>query len=160
MKTIDEQIKFYLTDAGWYIGETPIKMQFEASLDDLDIDASIVSFQKIDSYGKTDGRSIYLKESLPWIASLVQMQFLVLHEFFHMKLGHCKDGLDESKKSCHKREYECDRLALNHLIRSGKWNKREIKDAIAFFKNIAIEDESETHPSSKSRYTRLMECIS
>ena len=86
MKTIDEQIKFYLTDAGWYIGETPIKMQFEASLDDLDIDASIVSFQKIDSYGKTDGRSIYLKESLPWIASLVQMQFLVLHEFFHMKL--------------------------------------------------------------------------
>lgn len=155
----DDYIKFKLADSGWYLGESKIDF-FDESLEELGIDSSIVSFQNIDSHGATDGDKIFLRESLKWAASLVQIQFIALHEYFHIRLGHCVEELNTSKRANYAREYACDRLALKHLIKSGKYNMKEIKDAIAVFKDIIVEGDSYTHPSSKNRYRRLMEYVS
>lgn len=157
-KSIDEYIKFKLADCGWYLGEAKIEF-FEESLEEIGVDSSIVSFQNIDSHGATDGERIFLKESLKRYASLVQIQFIVLHEYYHIHLGHCVKELSRSKRANHKQEYACDRLALKHLIKCGSFNKKEIMDAISVFKDIIVGDESDTHPSSIARYKRLMEYV-
>lgn len=159
MKNIDDEIKFYLAESGWYLGDKKIEF-FEESLEDMGIDPSIVSFHDMKEHGATDGERIYLKNSLKFKGSLVQILFIALHEYFHIRLGHGFKALNLNKTASHQQEYACDRLALKHLIKTGKYNRHEIRDAISVFKEVIVEGESYTHPSSRDRYNRLMEYVS
>lgn len=159
MRTIDDEIKFHLSEAGWYLGDSKIEI-VKDRLPILGIGPECINFTNAGELAWTDGHSINLKESLGWVASLPQLVFATLHEHFHMKLGHCIKDNNMSSMACYEREYACDRLALKHLIKSGDYNRMEILDAIALFRDIVIEEASATHPSSKSRYKRLMEYVS
>jgi hypothetical protein len=156
-KSINDIIRFHLAETGWYVGESKIEF-FEESLIEIGIDPSMVSFQNIDTHGAAINNKIYLKESLKYGASLVQLQFIALHEYFHIRLGHCVKKLNMNKIACHAREYACDRLALKHLAKS--CNRRELRDAIETFREIIVDGESDTHPSSEDRYNRLLEYMS
>lgn|GEM_PF-5539364 len=155
MRNIDAQIMFYLSKHGWYLGDSKINLVNDR-LPSLGIDPKCVNFTNSGDLAWARGSSINLNQCLGWVASLPQLDFLVLHEYFHIKLGHCFQTKNMSRNLCHGREYDCDRLALKYLIDSGKRSPKELYDAIQIFEDVICEEESETHPSSKSRYKRLL----
>lgn len=161
MKTIDNDLKFHLSAAGWYIGDSKISLVKERT-ESLGIEGCF-NFTNTSDMAWTDGNSINLSNALGWVASLPQLDFIALHEYFHRKVDHCSDKNPLPSHVAQAQEFECDRRALKHLIESGRYNAYELYDAIAVFKDVVVEDESDTHPSSKTRYKRLLnqlkECV-
>lgn len=91
---------------------------------------------------------IYMSNALKRYASLPQRWLIGLHEYAHARLN--VKGLSK-----HEKEFACDEWALKWMIWSGTFNLHELRDAIAVFGEIFKGGESDTHPSSKSRYKRL-----
>jgi hypothetical protein len=152
MRNIDDEIRFHLSQNGWYLGDTEI----EITDDSLDVEVVI---------GELDSRSlayyqrgkIYLSRAFASYASLPQRRLAILHELAHAKL-------DLRGKNSHDKELACDKWALRKMIDSGMYNLRELYNAISLFGEVINEPETTTHPSSKLRYRRLSkyleECVS
>lgn len=144
MKTFDDTLRFHLAQEGWYLDKTKIEISNE-TINGVEIiigaldSGSLAYFMK----GK-----IYISDVLARYASLPQRRLAILHEYAHAHLNLL--GV-----SSHEKEYACDHWALKELIKSGLYNTHELWDSIALFGEIVDEDESFTHPSSKSRYKRL-----
>lgn len=150
MKTIDQDIRFHLSKSGWYLGDSKINIVKER-LPGIEQ----VNFTCSGDIAWTDGDEININQALGWIASLPQLVFLTLHEHFHIRRPDCVKAKNMSERANHEMEYECDRLALKHMVNSGKYTKQELLDAIRAFGDVVDENESKTHPSSKNRYGRL-----
>ena len=144
MRSMDEDIKFWLTQQGWYLGETQIR-----EIDE--IEGIRVCVDSLDSrcLAYYERGKIYASRALVTFASLPQRRLAMLHELAHPRLN-------IKHLSLHDQEYACDRWALQRMINSGDYTFRELLNAIGLFTaSWFVEGDTKTHPASKKRYKRL-----
>ncbi len=150
-KDIDEEVKFHLSQQGWYLGETEIGIQ--DSVMDVEVVVGQLDTKSLAYY---KGGKIYISRAFAAYASLPQRRLAILHELAHAKL-------DLRGCTSHEKEYACDRWALKKMVSSGMYNLKELYNAILLFGDVINEPETDTHPSSKSRYNQLLrdlkECV-
>jgi hypothetical protein len=139
----EDDIKFHLSKMGWYLGEKEIETVETIHGVDVVVDALNPRMLAYYQNGK-----IYISRALAYYASLPQRRFAILHEYAHAHLN--LRGL-----SRHEKEYACDKWAILNMIKSNEYVISEIVDATRIFIDIICELETDTHPSSKSRYKRL-----
>ena len=145
MRTIDEEIKFHLTRSGWYLDKTSIEISKE-TIGGVDVITTYLDAGKLASL--MNGK-IYISKALAFYASLPQRRLAILHEYAHLKLNLLGGP-------SHEAEYACDIWALKEMVSSGMYNVRELYNSIDLFVDVINELETSTHPSSKSRYKRLV----
>jgi hypothetical protein len=154
MPTIDDEIAFHLSKEGWYLGDTKINI-VEESLIELGVDVNHVHFASTSDWGSVINGEITLNRAVVHACSLPQIALITLHEHYHHVLGH--KGLNDGNN--YRREYECDILALKHMIKSEQYTKRELYNAIKVFGDVISEGRSGTHPSSIERYNALFQYL-
>lgn len=152
MKSIDDQLKFYLSRQGWYIDDTQIS--FEEIPDEFCGVPVIVSNLTDGGLCAYANGKIFISQTLRKFGTYPQIMFGILHEYAHKRLDLCGYS-EKDQKLNHNMEYSCDLWALKNLIKSGNYNKYELYDAIKFC-FLSNDGESLTHPSMRDRYKRLL----
>lgn len=143
MRTIDDEIRFHLTKHGWHLGDTEIEISDSV----YGVEVHTAYLDGAHMAAASNGK-IFISHALARYASLPQRRLVILHELAHIHLN--TEGMSNYAK-----EFACDAWALKEMMRSGEYNDHEHFDAIMVFGEVINEPDTNTHPSSKSRFKRL-----
>lgn len=164
MRNLDDNLKYFLSSQGWYLGDTDISA-VEGSLRSLGVDTkvNITTSDMLPMWSGSvdDWGTINLNAGLGHVSTDVQQTLLALHEYYHTAIDEEQVATEVNSelgsiKANHNIEFECDFRALEHMILSGMYTNKELHDAIRVYGDVINDPESDTHPSSNVRFNLLL----